>query len=219
MVRFHPCVHSHAHSPKPYTQTSWFDSRRVHSTGPTPPVRHFPSTEAQKASWLRHDVFTSACDRSRCWAPSRLISVDAMVRFHRLRPRFACPAEASQHAIWNSSSGRASDSYSESSGFKPRFQSLELASLGHASCFSRPARTALHAHRGFESRRADLTARSQVVRQLPIKEQSIVALRLGREIVSRLLAAGVRLPPPRLIGMQRRADGGAVALLSLDVAQ
>lgn len=34
----------------------------------------------------------------------------------------ACPAVQSPHALWNSSSGRASDSRSESSGFKSRFQ-------------------------------------------------------------------------------------------------
>lgn len=120
------------------------------------------------------------CVRSRCWAPSRLISVDEMVRFHRLRPDrisvapFARPFASSQHAIRNSSFGRASDYASECGGFKPRFQNPRARR-------SRPCKSSSRASPGpsntqssrvrIPSRR--LPARSLVVKALPVKEQSI----------------------------------------------
>ena len=51
---------------------------------------------------------------------------------------FTCPAEQSQHAIRNSSSGRASDRESECGGFESRFQTNSRSAHSDTHFFRAP---------------------------------------------------------------------------------
>ncbi len=122
-----------------YPSTRWFDSigcdSRAQSPKPYTQVGSIPSRLAGK-------LMVSTSIETRGGAQASLLRL----RYSGARNFSAGPAVSSLHAMRNSSPGRASDSRSEGSRFKPCFRNPRARFSRTCKFSSRPSRIALHAN-------------------------------------------------------------------------